>query len=136
MPNKSAKRILSVKLLHEQDESPDTSYLGEHSDKATSEYSIDRKHSLDCQINSHANDETIEKLKRAMSYVLEVTAQSLTSEQDDACEILETAMEQLAACDCDERGDQLSDREYRYFNPSSNYITKDGKPEEGINRRK
>lgn len=34
------------------DDSPDTSWLGEYSDRASSEFSIDRYHDFDCAINT------------------------------------------------------------------------------------
>lgn len=45
---KNTKRILSVTIKRMIDESPDTSYLGEYSNRSTSEFSIDRAHSEDC----------------------------------------------------------------------------------------
>lgn len=42
------KRILSVTVRRMVDTSPDTSWLGEYSNKATSQYSISRAHDEDC----------------------------------------------------------------------------------------
>lgn len=42
----------SVTIKRMVDDSPDTSWLGEYSNKQTNEYSIDRAHSLDCPINT------------------------------------------------------------------------------------
>jgi hypothetical protein len=145
MSKKNSKRILSVKLLHETDTSPDTSYLGEYSNNPTSEFSIDRAHSLDCQINSHANDEVVEKLERAVEHLNDNKRGLSQSMYDDisdidhlmldawdqAQDILIEKQEELAECDCDERGD-MGRGEYRYFNSSFNYVDKNGKPTDGL----
>ena len=49
---KNMKRIAKVRLKRLTDESPDTSYLGEYSNRAESDYAIDRRHSLDCPVNA------------------------------------------------------------------------------------
>lgn len=49
---KNMKRIAKVTIKRLTDESPDTSYLGEYSKRAESDYAIDRRHSLDCPVNS------------------------------------------------------------------------------------
>jgi hypothetical protein len=46
----TSKRIHKVTIKRMVDDSPDTSWLGEYSDKATSEYSIDREHTLAEQV--------------------------------------------------------------------------------------
>lgn len=71
---KTKLKILNVKIEHKLDENPDTSHLGEYSNKATSRFSLDRQ----------------------------------------------------------EHG-VWSNREYRYFNPSSNYVTKEDKLRDGLN---
>lgn len=50
MPSKKqpSKRIHKVTILRMVDESPDTSWLGEYSNEATSEFAIDRKHAKSC----------------------------------------------------------------------------------------
>jgi hypothetical protein len=136
MTTKQSKRILSVKLLHETDTSPDTSYLGEYSNNPTSEFSIDRKHSLDCPRNNPDTHESVAKLSRAVNYLWCVQSanpnRTIFDEDhiNDAVEILETVQEDLAECDCDERGD-MGRNEYRYFNPSFNYVDSNGKITEG-----
>jgi hypothetical protein len=42
---KNVKRISKVTIKRMTDNNPDTSYLGSYSDRAQSDYSIDRKHS-------------------------------------------------------------------------------------------
>jgi hypothetical protein len=49
---KNMKRIAKVTIKRLTDESPDTSYLGEYSNRAESDYAIDRRHSLDCPVNA------------------------------------------------------------------------------------
>jgi len=49
---KNMKRIAKVTIKRLTDGSPDTSYLGEYSDRAESDYAIDRRHSLDCSVNA------------------------------------------------------------------------------------
>jgi len=49
---KNMKRIAKVTIKRLTDASPDTSYLGEYSDRAESDYAIDRRHSLDCPVNA------------------------------------------------------------------------------------
>lgn len=91
---KNMKRIHSVTIKRMIDESPDTSWLGEYSNRATSEYSIDRAHNIEC----------------------------------DVCGLLFRLLQSagsLEACDCDERGD-MTRGEYQYFNPSFNYVDKQG----------
>ncbi len=46
------KRISKVTIKRMTDTDPDTSYLGEYSNRAKTDYAIDRRHSLDCPINS------------------------------------------------------------------------------------
>ncbi len=55
----SMKRISKVTIKRTVDDSPDTSWLGEYSNKATSDYSIDRKHSLDCSVNAGLTEDTL-----------------------------------------------------------------------------
>lgn len=46
------KRISKVTIKRMPDTDPDTSYLGQYSDRAKTDYAIDRRHSLDCPMNS------------------------------------------------------------------------------------
>jgi hypothetical protein len=125
------KRIHNVTIQHMHDESPDTSYLGDYSDSRTSEFSIDRKHSEDCQIN-HEPKDTIDQLERAISYLQKQDKNNGTdfNYNNDAIDELITLQDMLAECSCDESGD-MQRGQYRYFNPSFNYVDKNGKPSEG-----
>lgn len=140
---KNIKRILNVKVIREVDMDPDTSYLGEYSNRPTSEYSIDRAHSEDCASVS----EDIRKAKETLEHVQQtigdfhnaVLAQyngtlaneKLDSERDaldEAYNQVGELFDSIDECDCRKHYDS---REYRYFNPSFNYVDKHGKPEEG-----
>ena len=63
---KQTKRILSVTVKRMFDESPDTSYLGEYASNPKGDYSIDRRHSLDCPVN---NPHVVNQLERINSYL-------------------------------------------------------------------
>ena len=127
------KRILSVTVRRMIDESPDTSWLGEYSNRATSEFSIDRAHSLDCIENDALQKEKLVRIADAIENdqtICEDHTQQYDCDCSDCLEekIYTQAMEQvseLADCDCGEHGDQERN-EYRYFNPSFNYVDKNG----------
>ena len=46
------KRISKVTIKRMTDTDPDTSHLGEYSDRPKADYAIDRRHSIECPINS------------------------------------------------------------------------------------
>jgi hypothetical protein len=135
------KRILSVSIKRMIDESPDTSWLGEYSNKATSEFSIDRAHSLDCASQTY-NSQTAQA-KQTLEHVQQTIGDmqtALPSRKDDErfvedrqeWEALEDAynevgelLDSVSECDCGEHGDQERNQ-YRYFNPSFNYVDKNG----------
>jgi|SRR5579871_665923 hypothetical protein len=119
------KRILSVTLRTMQDDSPDTSYLGEYSNRAESEFSIDRKHSTDCNTQDYSPAKEIAgKLDRAASYL----NSQLYGESPDyapapnfedlesAIELLTEAADEVRECNCGNSGD-MGRNEYRFFNP-------------------
>jgi hypothetical protein len=122
---KSMKRISKVTVKRMADNDPDTSWLGHYSDRAESDYAIDRKHSLDCQINNPPT-EGIAQLERVSTY-LETEHNKLVGSLDwqqnleaveDLSESIDTladAIGELEECDCSERGD-AERGEYRYFN--------------------
>lgn len=139
MPN--AKRILNVTVKHMPDSDGDTSYLGEYSDTRSSRFSIDRKHSAGCQSLNPSNDSMVEKLERAIGYLDEQRLgfehsgedyyENLARALEDAQDILIEAQERVTECDCDESGD-MERGQYRYFNPSSNYIDDKDNPEDEL----
>lgn len=135
----TAKRILSIAIKRVDDESPDTSYYGEYSNTRSSRFSIDRKHSVDCKSVNPSNDATVEQLERAISYLDKQRNFDVHSEQEDlqltslgeSQDILIDAQEQISECDCDEHGD-MGRGEYRYFNPSFNYVDDKGEIKDGL----
>jgi hypothetical protein len=135
---KNAKRILGVKIKHMVDDSPDTSWLGEYSSSATSVFSIDRKHSEDCPVNDRLTAEAERILQRAIDAIESerTVCEDHTDYHNVACPVCaeekseQTAIDELTAimdseCTCGERGD-MQRNEYRYFNPSFNYVNKAG----------
>ena len=105
------KRILSIRITTLSDDSPDTSWLGEYSGRRTSEYSIDRAHDEDCPLfTSQADYTNTHDWSEAEGRCLNCDA--------DNCSELCPEFE----CGC---GDWHG-REYRYFNPSFNYVDKSG----------
>ena len=58
---------LTIKRM--TDESPDTSWLGEYSNTAETEYAIDRKHAEDCQSLEHNHRSGLDQLERAIAYL-------------------------------------------------------------------
>jgi hypothetical protein len=132
---KNTKRILSVTIKHTQDTDPDTSHMGEYSNRATSEFSIDRIHSEDCASILPINQEGVQKLRNARAYVVDIqnAADSGSDEWEDledAYNLLDSLADDTPECDCGERGD-MRRNEYRYFNPSFNYVDKNGKLQNG-----
>ena len=147
MQSKTAKlipaknKIKSVTVRRIGDESPDTSYYGEYSNKRTSEFSIDRAHSLDCAsvvpgakaaqtILEHAQ-QTVGDLHNAVlaqyngtlaNEVLDLERDAL----DEAYDLLGSLVDEVVECDCGECGDMCR-HEFRYFNPSFNYVDASGK---------
>lgn len=141
---RNSKRILSVTVTREVDTDPDTSWLGEYANQPTSEYSIDRAHAEDCRINDVQGQATIEatidQLERVIGYlddqrIVEADDRYAYDYQSDLYDSLSEAQDILIECqdklredqecDCDEHGD-MSRGEYRYFNPSFNYVDKFG----------
>ena len=116
-----SKRIHAVTIKRVLDDDPDTSYLGEYSNRSSPDYAIDRAHSLDCQINNPST-EGLEILSRVMHYLTALTYEPCPFSEDgiwqdvsDAQDLLIEKQDELQECDCDERGD-MERGEYRYFN--------------------
>lgn len=116
----AAKRIHKVVIKRMIDEDPDTSWLGEYSDRATSEYSIDRKHSPDC---------------KSVAPQMDYTYTHDWEDGDDCCTYCDMSKTEAVTVPCSEydREDDcdcsggIGRNEYRYFNPSFNYVDKSGK---------
>lgn len=125
---KNGKRILSVTIKHMLDDSQDTSLLGEYSNKRTSEYSIDRAHSLDCRVNTGEMppNETTHNIDIAYARSCNGSCADCGANPDEClaspCEHYHPSED----CDC---GDgRASSRELQFFNPSNNYTGE--KPED------
>ena len=129
--SRKANRILSVTVKRMCDESPDTSWLGEYSDHATSDFSIDRAHAEDCASIVPVNPEGIRILISARAFVAETQSRLPDAESqdwqdlEDAYYLLDSLTE-TPECDCGGHGD-MECNQYRYFNPSFNYVDKNGK---------
>lgn len=132
---KNGKRINTITIKRMMDSNPDTSYLGEYSNKAETDYAIDRKHAEDCQSQEFNYRATVEQLERIISYLTAVTY-----ETDSPEDVRETASEaqdvlidlQNDAQECDCSGGDMERNEYRFFNGCvSNYK---GLPEEEIRK--
>ena len=118
------KRIHKVTVKRMCDESPDTSWLGEYADRATSEFSIDRAHDLDCpQQTFNEPTDAKDAIQHAMDHLTAHTYGKLTERETidamDANDILIGAQNELEEdCSCGSGGN-WNNREYRYFNPGS-----------------
>jgi hypothetical protein len=113
------------------DESPDTSHMGEYSQRRTSEFSIDRAHSSDCASvipGAKAAQATLEHARGTVAEYQALEPSAETAEWqalEDAYYLLDGLCDEVLECDCGERGD-MGRHEYRFFNPSFNYIQADG----------
>jgi len=122
------------------DESPDTSWLGEYSSSCKSQFTIDRAHSEDCIENDTPQKEKLEHIADAIESDRPV-CNDHTQQYDCDCNDCQEekaytdamyAVRELAECDCGEHGD-MSRNEFRYFNPSFNYVdTKTDRPSSGL----
>jgi len=118
---KNMKRISKVTIKRMADNDSDSSYLGEYSSRAETDYAVDRMHSLDCQINN-VPAEALEVLSRVMHYLTAVTYEpcpfsegGIWHDVSDAQDLLVEKQDGLQDCDCGERGDAARG-EFRYFN--------------------
>lgn len=128
---KQGKRILAVTIKRLFDESPDTSHLGKYSQKMESDFSIDRKHSLDCIENDSIQQQKLQRIATFMeeyqSEAEHLSSPNGCAEGCEACEeesaYFEAAeiVRALAECDSDGCSCRYDSREYRFFNPSDNY---------------
>lgn len=120
---KNSKRVLSVSIKRMVDDSPDTSWLGEYSNHATSEFSIDRAHADNCASIIPVNPEGIRILISARAFVAETQSRLPDAESQDWQDLEEAyylldGLTETPKCDCDGRGD-MERHECRYFNPGS-----------------
>lgn len=124
---KQAKRILRIGVARLADDSPDTSWLGEYSDKP-GPFAIDRAHDENCQTQSELAKVAIDQLEQAIVY-LNIERAAIVNTTDDrngeiweaidnAQDLMIAKQEELAECNCGSGGN-WDKREYRYFNPGS-----------------
>jgi len=157
MSKRNGKRILSVTVRRMFDDSPDTSHMGEYANRPANEFAIDRAHSQDCESIrppfesdgewSAWNGTAEESLERVRTFLENYQANEDHWSSPNGChedcpacadeepynEAIETVWElEKHAGDCDCHGGDLGRNEYRYFNPSFNYVRKDGKPADGL----
>lgn len=124
---KNSKRILEVVVETMSDSDPDTSHLGEYSErKKSDEYSIDRKHDLACNINSpeaRAAENQLQGVIDALS--TEYNLALINGGDDDnprydsvseAIDLVQESIDELQKCSCGGHG--IDSRELRYFNPN------------------
>ena len=122
------KRILSIKVKQLTDTDPDTSFLGEYTNRPDGDYSIDRKHSLDCALNNpQTSKPVIDQLKRVLSYLNKRSSETGNNSADpyywgfaDAKDIITDAQDAVMVCTCEESGD-WSHKELQFFSTSGNY---------------
>lgn len=143
---KTRKRILSVKIKRMMDDSPDTSHMGEYGNRAMSQFSIDRAHMEDCSSIEANYRECVDKLERIIGHLNEWRLKLgyfLMDPRDNpeydaidkSMDVCIALQEEAMACDCS--GGDIERHEYRYFNPSFNYVvqTSSGrydKPADGL----
>lgn len=118
---KNGKRIESITIKRMLDDSPDLSYLGEYKRNHDGhEFTIDRKHTLDCPVNfgKFAANKMVDKLERVISYL----NSQLTGlrEWDDEFDILREKQDELLECNCDESGD-WSHNELQFFTVGASF---------------
>lgn len=149
--NKSGRRILSVTIRKIVDESPDTSYLGEYSNRPKSEYAIDRAHAEDCASLTpdffcapsdpsdwcYWNDSPSRILERVRTFLENFEADQDHWSSPNGChedcpacaeeDFYQNAVDAVwelekNAGECDCHGGDMGPRELRYFNgPVENY---------------
>jgi hypothetical protein len=135
---KNSKRILSVTIRRMMDESPDTSYLGEYANRPENEFAIDRAHAQDCASLESNHGPAVNQLERIVTHLNKWRLDAGNDPEstdwdtlDESLDALVSLQDELMECDCGFSGYWHS-REYRYFNPSFNYVGKDGKPADGL----
>jgi hypothetical protein len=104
---KNVKRISKVTIKRMTDADPDTSYLGHYSDRAKSDYALDRMHSLDCPVNAGTEGKPLQYLSSSGRIELQMTMEQAESVShcghcdDDVKELskVPTIAEQLSKID-------------------------------------
>jgi hypothetical protein len=121
MTKRISKRIEQVTLKRMTDDSPDTSYLGEYSDRAKTDYAIDRAHADDCPSLEHNHADTVEALEHVLQYLdSQRTTEGDNPDSiyweplDDAIGLIADTQSEAQECTCS--GGDMERGEYRYFN--------------------
>jgi hypothetical protein len=92
---------------------------------------------LDCASVSLNADKAQTTLENARGIVAELQALEPSSDTtewqalEDAYYLLDGLVDEVKECDCDEHGD-MERNEYRYFNPSFNYVSSTGEIQDGL----
>jgi hypothetical protein len=124
---RNGKRILSVKIKTMYDDSPDTSYLGEYSDKMKTDFAIDRAHDSNCpwhdgrRIQAQEGLDQLDHIQDALGQI-QNDAEEWSAELEQASETVRNIREAEFECAC--IADDWDRREYRYFNATT-VCTKD-----------
>jgi hypothetical protein len=124
---KNGKRILSVTIRRMIDESPDTSWLGEYSNRPKTEYAIDRAHAEDCASLEANHFQTVERLERIIGHLNASRMEEGNKPESTEWESLDESIDALVslqdeATECDCSGGDMGRGELRYFNgPVENY---------------
>ena len=127
MPKANGKHCLCVTVRRMIDESPDTSWLGEYSNRPKTEYAIDRAHAADCASLEANHFQTVEKLERVIGHLnawrMEEGDKPESTEWeplDESIDALVSLQDEATECDCS--GGDMGRHELRYFNgPVDNY---------------
>ena len=127
MSKKNSKRILSVTVKRMVDECPDTSWLGEYSQRAKTDYAIDRAHAEDCASLAENHSATVEKLERVIFHLNAWRTEEGNKPESTEWEPLDESIDALVALqdeamECDCNGGDMCRNELQYFNgPVENY---------------
>jgi len=140
---RNPNRILSVTVKRILDTDPDLSYLGEYTNKVESDYTIDRRHTRECNAqNGQDFQEAESMLSRVVSRLedgrtvceepIHTTGDCESCKQEwaeqESVDLVQDIQDNLAECDC---GGQFIDRNsFKYFKP--NHENYDGLTEEEI----
>jgi len=129
---KNGKRILSVTVKRMTDDNPDTSWLGEYSNKRRSEFDIDREHSTDCRVNTREMPPNAATHNIDMAYAEACNGGCADCDaRPEECKLAPCPHYDASEdCDCGGHGDRLS-RDLQFFQASLNYVDRHGKPVDG-----
>jgi acetolactate synthase regulatory subunit len=142
---KTSKRIVSVTIKRAYDENPDTSYLGEYSSKRKSEYTIERRHEQECNLNSNVapSREMLERVLARAEAEHNIVCENhttFTSDECWACDVeaknqasVDLIREQIDALDeCNCGGVHIDRNSFELFNP--NFENYKGLPDAEVRR--